>query len=101
MGIGGSLSKGLGPRLAKVAPEMSSSFVHNALRRAIDGVGPLPGAARGADKILAEQNGDVDKAIHEVIEDHVRYAAGQGFATNLGGLVTAALTIPANIAGEI
>jgi len=99
MGIGGSLSKGLGPRLAKVAPEMSSSFVHNALRRAIDGVGPLPGAARGADKILAEQNGDVDKAIHEVIEDHVRYAAGQGFATNLGGLVTAALTIPANIAG--
>jgi uncharacterized protein (DUF697 family) len=29
----------------------------------------------------------------------VRMAGGQGFATNLGGLVTAALTIPANIAG--
>jgi uncharacterized protein (DUF697 family) len=99
MGIGGSLSKRLGPRLARVAPEMSSSFVHNALRRAVDGVGPLPGAAAGAERILAEQHGDVDKAIHEVIEDHVRYAAGQGFATNLGGLVTAALTIPANITG--
>jgi uncharacterized protein (DUF697 family) len=78
---------------------MSSSFVHTALRRAIDGVGPLPGAAQGADKILAEQSGDVRKAVHEVIEDHVRYAAGQGFATNIGGLVTAAVTIPANIAG--
>jgi hypothetical protein len=99
MGIGGSLAKGLGPRLAKVAPDMSSGFVHTALRRAIDGVGPLPGAAQGADKILAEQSGDVAKAIHEVIEDHVRYAAGQGFATNIGGLVTAAVTIPANIAG--
>lgn len=99
MGIGRSLSKAIGPRLATVAPELSSGFVHTALRRAIDGVGPLPGAAQGADKILAKQHGDVDKAIHEVIEDHVRYAAGQGFATNLGGLVTAPLTIPANIAG--
>jgi uncharacterized protein (DUF697 family) len=41
----------------------------------------------------------VDSAIHEVIENHVRYAGAQGFATNIGGLVTAAVTIPANIAG--
>jgi uncharacterized protein (DUF697 family) len=34
-----------------------------------------------------------------VIENHVRYAGLQGFATNIGGLVTAALTIPANITG--
>jgi uncharacterized protein (DUF697 family) len=99
MGIGGTLAKGLGPRLARVAPDMSSGFVHTALRRAIDGVGPLPGAARGADELLAEQRCDVRRAVHEVIEDHVRYAAGQGFATNIGGLVTAPLTIPANIAG--
>jgi uncharacterized protein (DUF697 family) len=99
MGIGGSLSRGVVPRLAKVAPEMSANFVHTALRRAIDGVGPLSGAVQAADKVLSEQLGDVDKAIHEVIEDHVRFAAGQGFATNLGGLVTAAFTIPANIAG--
>ena len=32
--------------------------------------------------------------MHEVIENHVRYAGAQGFVTNLGGLVTAAVTIP-------
>ncbi len=34
-----------------------------------------------------------------MIENHVRYAGGQGFITNLGGLVTVAFTIPANITG--
>ena len=29
----------------------------------------------------------------------MRYAGAQGFVTNLGGLVTAAVTIPANITG--
>lgn len=99
MGIGGSLGKALAPQVQKMAPEMTANFVHEALSRAIHGVGPLPGAAHAADKQLAEQRGDVDAAIHEVIENHVRYAGVQGFATNLGGLVTAAVTIPANIAG--
>lgn len=99
MGIGGSLGKALAPQMQKLAPEMTASFVHEALARAINGVGPLPGAAHAADKQLEEQGGDVDKAVHEVIENHVRYAGVQGFATNLGGLVTAAVTIPTNIAG--
>ena len=99
MGIGGSFGKALAPHMQKLAPEMTANFVHEALARAINGVGPLPGAAHAADKQLEEQGGDVDAAIHEVIENHVRYAGLQGFATNLGGLVTAAVTIPANIAG--
>ncbi len=37
--------------------------------------------------------------MHEVIENHVRYAGAQGFVTNIGGIATAAVTIPANIAG--
>jgi hypothetical protein len=99
MGIGGSLGRALTPHAARIAPDMTSGFVHEALTRAIYGVGPLPGAAHAADKQLAEQGGDVDRAIREVIENHVRYAGAQGFATNLGGVVTAAFTIPANIAG--
>jgi hypothetical protein len=99
MGIGGSLGKALAPQVQRLAPEMTANFVHEALSRAIHGVGPLPGAAAAADKQLAEQHGDVEAAVHEVIENHVRYAGAQGFATNLGGLVTAAVTIPANIAG--
>ncbi len=99
MGIGSSISKGIAPHVGRAAPDLSAHFIQNALRRAIDGVGPLPRAADAADKQLAEQKGDVDKAIHEVIENHVRYAGGQGFVTNVGGLVTMAVTIPANITG--
>ncbi|MGH3331001.1 MAG: EcsC family protein [Nocardioidaceae bacterium] len=99
MGIGGSLGKSLAPHVHKMAPELTANFVHEALHRAIHGVGPLPGAAAAADKQLKEQRGDVHAAIHEVIENHVRYAGAQGFVTNIGGLVTAAVTIPTNIAG--
>jgi hypothetical protein len=99
MSIGGSLGKAFAPQVQRLAPELTANFVHEALSRAIHGVGPLPGAASAADKQLEEQRGDVDAAIHEVIENHVRYAGAQGFATNLGGFVTAAVTIPANIAG--
>ncbi len=99
MGVGGTIGRGLGPHVTRVAPQLTKNFVHEALRRAIEGVGPLPAAAKAAEKQLAEQHGDVDRAVHELIENHVRYAGGQGFATNLGGLVTAAVTIPANVAG--
>ncbi|WP_183100356.1 EcsC family protein [Nocardioides pelophilus] len=87
------------PRLTELAPGLTSSFVREALHRAIVGVGPLPPAARAAETQLREQHGDVDKAIHEVIENHVRYAGLGGLVTNLGGLITAAIVAPANISG--
>jgi hypothetical protein len=99
MGIGSRIGKSLGPQVGHLAPGMTSAFVHEALERAINGVGPLPGAAAAADKQLEEQHGDVDRAIHEVIENHVRWAGLQGFVTNLGGLITLAVTVPANITG--
>ncbi len=99
MGAMSSISKRLAPRVTDLAPGLTTTFVREALNRAIDGVGPLPPAAQAADKQLKEQKGNVDRAIHEVIENHVRFAGAQGFVTNLGGLVTAAVTIPANISG--
>lgn len=99
MGIGSTLGKGMLPHVTKVAPELSAHFVHESLHRAIHGVGPLPPAAVAADRQLVEQRGDVERAIHELVENHVRYAGIQGFATNVGGLLTAAVAIPANIAG--
>jgi hypothetical protein len=95
----GAVSKQLAPRLGELAPGLTTSFVREALHRAIVGVGPLPPASRAADAQLREQKGDVEKAVHEVIENHVRYAAAQGFVTNVGGLVTMALTIPTNVTG--
>src|SRR4051794_5467803 len=99
MSVSKSAARRLLPSLGKAAPEATAHLVHEALRHAINGIGPLPPAAAAADKQLEEQHGHVDKAVHEVIENHVRYAGVQGFATNVGGLVTAAVTIPANIAG--
>lgn len=99
MGVSKTVGKQLAPKMAGLAPGLTSSFVREALHRAIVGVGPLPPAAKAADKQLEEQKGDVDKAVKEVIENHVRYAGAQGFVTNIGGLVTAAVTIPANITG--
>ena len=99
MSLSGNVGKRLAPKITQAAPGLTTSFVREALHRAIEGVGPLPGAAAAADKQLAEQRGNVERAIHEVIENHVRYAGAQGFLTNVGGLVTAAVTIPANVTG--
>ena len=93
------LSARLAPKVAEMAPGMTSTFVRTALNRAIEGVGPLPPAADAATTQLTEQDGDVDRAVHEIVENHVRWAGAQGFVTNLGGLVTMTVTVPANIAG--
>lgn len=99
MGVRSSIGKQLAPRAVGLAPGLTSSFVREALNRAILGVGPLPSAASAAEAQLKEQGGDVDRAVHELVENHVRYAGAQGFVTNIGGVVTAAVTIPTNITG--
>jgi hypothetical protein len=104
MGIGREIAGRVGPHAHKLAPELTTSFIQEALHRAIVGVGRLPAAAVTAERRLAEHGGAgtagaVDEAIKDLIEQHVRYAGAQGFATNLGGLVTAAVAVPANIAG--
>lgn len=93
------LARQLAPRLTELAPSLSAGFVREALNRAIEGFGPLPGAAAAAEVQLAEQKGDIQRAVHEVIENHVRWSGAQGFVTNLGGLATATIAVPANIAG--
>jgi hypothetical protein len=99
MSLSSRLGRSVAPKVTQLAPSLTSGFVHQALERAIRGVGPLDGAAAAAEKQLAEQKGDVDKAIREVIENHVRLAGAQGFLTNIGGLVTMAVTVPTNITG--
>lgn len=99
MSIAKRLGANLAPNLTKFVPGMSAAFVRETLDRAINGVGPLPGAAAAAQKQLQEHHGDTDRAIHDVIETHVRYAGAQGFLTNVGGLVTMAVTVPSNVTG--
>lgn len=99
MGLKQTVGRQLAPRIQELAPGLTTGFVREALNRAIDGVGPLAPAAVAADRQLKEQRGDVERAIHEVIENNVRIAGAQGFVTNIGGLVTMAVTVPANVTG--
>lgn len=94
-----SLGRKLAPKAAQVSPSTTSQFVHAALDRAIKGAGRLKGAARAADEALANSDGNADDAVKALIESHVRMAGAQGMLTNLGGLVTMAVSVPANIAG--
>lgn len=87
-----------GRALARRAPEVAGSVLRQLLETAINGAGLVPGAKATAAGHLVRRNG-VEEAIDSLIRNHVTLAAGQGVATNIGGLVTLAVTLPANIAG--
>jgi hypothetical protein len=87
------------PDVYRVAPNVNGNVVRGTVTRAIQGGGPLQPAVTTAERALKEHGGDVDRAVHEIVENHVRLAASHGFVTNLGGLVTLAATIPVNITG--
>jgi hypothetical protein len=84
---------------AKLAPAVASGYVRVVLDKAIDGIGPLRSAAASADTKLVDANGDVEQAIQGLVRLHTKLAGIQGFVTNLGGLTTAAVAVPANVAG--
>jgi len=89
----------LAPDVHRLAPGANSAAVRRIVRMAVQGVGPLPGAAAAAESVLAEAEGDLERAVRELIRTHTRMAAAQGFATNLGGLMALAAAIPLNLTG--
>lgn len=99
MGIARTAARGLVPVGLRLAPHVGSGLVRDLLGRAIDGVGPIRSAAAAADAHLAAAGGDRDRAVDTLIDGHVRLAGLQGFVTNLGGLVTMAVAVPANVSG--
>lgn len=96
MGVGKKVAAAAG---AQAAPKVGWSFVRQALDKAIDGVGPLRSAAESATTHMVDAHGDVETAIRTLTRTHVGLAGAQGFVTNLGGLATLAVSVPANIAG--
>jgi EcsC protein family len=99
MGVGRSAAKALMPVARKTAPVLTSSYVREILERAIDGTGPFKSAAGAADARLVQARGDVERAVQDLIDAHVRMAGVQGFLTNIGGAVTMPVMIPANVTG--
>ncbi|ATE53100.1 EcsC family protein [Actinosynnema pretiosum] len=84
--------------------EESSSAVQRAqqgaveqlLRLGIDGFGPFKSARQTADEALAKGL-TRERAIRQIIRQHVAAAGAQGFVTNLGGLLTLPVALPANL----
>lgn len=99
MAKGKLTSKLMVPLATRVAPSFASNFVLQAFNHAVDGTGPLRGAAAAAEAKLADAGGNADKAISRLVDSHVKLAGIQGFVTNLGGLVTMAVSVPVNISG--
>lgn len=76
-----------------------TKVVANLLDTGIDGRGPFDSAAKVADAALAKHGGDTEKAVDEIVRDHLRLGAASGFLTNLGGFVTLPVALPANVLG--
>ncbi len=88
----------VGKAIATRGPEMGGNVLRQLLETAINGVGVVPGAKATAASHLVRK-GTVEDALDALILTHIGLATAQGVATNIGGLATLAVALPANIAG--
>ncbi|OYO25014.1 hypothetical protein CGZ93_00655 [Enemella dayhoffiae] len=79
-------------------PNGAGKVLRRVMAVAIDGMGQLPPARESAGRQLGKHQ-NADKAIDILIQQHVALAGAQGFVTNIGGLITSLVSLPANIAG--
>jgi hypothetical protein len=87
-----------GKQLMARTPEVAGGMLRSIVDFAIYGNDALPGARTVAARAL-QGRGDREAAIDALITQHVGLASAQGFLTSVGGLVTLAVGLPANIAG--
>lgn len=85
--------------LGKV-PNAAGNLLRKVLVVAIEGYSALPPAKETAAHHLQKQ-GHADGAIDSLIQLHIGMAGAQGFVTNIGGVITALIAMPANVAGVV
>lgn len=76
---------------------VANAFVGKLLDFGIDGVGPVDSASEVVAKARKKHGDNVEKAVAEVVSDHVKLAGAGGFVTGFGGLVTMPVSLPANV----
>jgi hypothetical protein len=97
--VGRRIATVISPVANLVTAQGAGGALRQLLEIAIDGYGRLPSAKSAAARHLLRQAGSADEAISSIIDHHVRLASAQGFVTNIGGLATLPVAIPANITG--
>ncbi|MFD0206515.1 MULTISPECIES: EcsC family protein [Saccharothrix] len=75
---------------------VQQSAVDHLLKVGINGFGPFKSARQMAVEAL-DKGLTPEEAIKHLIRTHVAAAGVQGFATNVGGLITLPVTLPANL----
>ncbi|PPK98403.1 EcsC family protein [Kineococcus xinjiangensis] len=76
----------------------ATALVQRLIDTGVDGAGPFASAVSVAERARAGHP-SAESAVHVVVRRHGRMAAGSGFATGVGGLVTMPVALPANIVG--
>ena len=97
--VGQRIARGIAPVANKMTPQAAGGALRRVLEVAIDGFGKVPGAKAAAARQLDRHQGDVEAAIESLIDFHVGLASAQGFVTNLGGIATLPVAVPANLTG--
>ncbi len=92
----GRFSRAQGKALATMKQALDWAYDH-----ATEAVPGLGSAVDVAEKHLKSADGNTEKAIDSLIKAHTAYAGVTGFVTNLGGVMTLPVTIPANVASVL
>ena len=87
------------PQSAGPLDSAANAFVNRIMDAGIKGVGPMSSAAEVVAEMRKKHGGDVERAVREVVSDHVKLAGAGGFVTGVGGLVTMPVSLPANVLG--
>ncbi|MCI0387100.1 EcsC family protein [Streptomyces sp. CNQ085] len=106
-------AEGMAERTGRWAAELAERVM-------VNGVGPITGSVTWAEDRLSRRQGadyrapgdeerrspedmkdDIDAVIARLIKESVAAAGTQGFVTGLGGLLTAGVTLPANVAASV
>jgi len=83
-------------RTPSAGASVAERVVGPILRLGVDGFGPFKGAEESARAALSGGRTQ-DQAVRVLIRSHVAVAGAQGFVTNIGGLVTLPVSMPANV----
>lgn len=74
----------------------ASDLVDELLRVGVNGAGPWSGARDVAESVVGRSS-SLEAAVRRLIRVHVQLAGAQGFFTNVGGLITLPVALPANV----
>jgi hypothetical protein len=98
-GVAKFVASSLAPAAHRLAPQAATGVLRQVLDIAIDGYKGFPGAEAVAKRHQSKFPDDPRKAVDAIMDQHVRLAGVQGFLTSVGGLVTLAISMPANMTG--